>query len=180
MLDLVLVKEKEAIESLVALPEEAISDHYPLLIGVTMKSSSKPVDSSQKFNFNRMDKEGFRALLPNINWTDELGWIPADNMWSVIKGQLHKAIKIAVPRMKARTKRQPMWMNKSTIKTIRKKKRAYKIYSCTQDADDLRRYKTLVKEAKKKVRKSKAEFENYLAKSTEKQKIYNYVASAAR
>ena len=180
VLDLVLVKEKEAIESLVALPEEAISDHYPLLIRVTMKSSSKPVDPSQKINFNRMDKEGFRALLSNINWTDELRRIPADNMWSVIKGHLHKAIQIAVPRMKARTKRQPMWMNKSTIQTIRKKKRAYKIYSCTQDADDLRRYKTLVKEAKKKVRKSKAEFEKNLANSTEKQKFYNYVASRSK
>ena len=180
VLDLVLVKEKQVIESIVAIPEEAISDHYPLLMKVITKSSSKQADPSLQFNFNRMDIEGFRALLSNINWTKELTGLSTENMWSVIKGHLHKAIEISVPRMKLRAKIQPMWMNKSTIQTIRKKKKAYKIYSCTHDSEDLKRYKKLIKDAKKKVRKSKAEFEKHIASSLEKQKFYRYVASRSK
>ena len=149
-------------------------------MSVIMNSSPRPADPSLQLNYNKMDKEGFRALLSSIDWTTELGGLSAENMWSVIKSHLHKAIETAVPRMKSKTKRQPMWMNKDTVQTIRRKKRAYKIYSCTQDTDDLRRYKTLIKDTKKKVRKSKVEFEKSLTNSSEKQKFYNYVASRSK
>ena len=114
-----------------------------------------------------------------IDWEQELVNIDADQQWIKFKSIIDKVQSKHVPLKKRRAKNRPLWMNRNIIRTIRKKRRLWKVYTKSRDYDELLAYKSVEKTVQMSVKKAKRKFERKLAKKAKKnpKEFYAYIKS---
>ena len=90
-----------------------------------------------------------REKLGKIDWRSELDVLDATNSWNHFKETVSSTVDACVPRKKRRNNSKPLWMQRNAMRTIRKKRRAWKQYCTTRDYQSYLAYKRVQNEIRK-------------------------------
>ena len=131
VLDLILARDPSEIHDICNLKEEAISDHFPILIQLNTFSSNK-AEPKPCYKYNKMNTEGLRDFLLSINWNAEFSNNSPEQMWFKFKNTVLEAMEQHVPKEAKKVTNQPMWMERTTLRCIRRKQKAYSRYKSTK------------------------------------------------
>ena len=154
------------------------SDHSMLLIEVAGELSTNAT-MEEVPDWGKVDMNKLREELAAVDWVAELEGLNTVQSWEMFKVRLEKAQDSAVPKKRRRVSSKPIWMNKNTLRVIRKKRRLWKVYKETKDHAEYIAYKKVEKEVKDSVRKAKKKFERNLVKDARKnpKAFYMYLKS---
>ena len=176
--DLVLSTDSSLVHSVTDVGKLGSSDHSMLLIEVAGELSSG-CKMEEVPDWGKADMDKLREELAAVDWEEELGGLDTDQSWRRFKERLEKAQNSAVPKKRRQISNKPIWMTQNTLRTIRKKRRLWKVYKETKDHAEYMAYKRVEKEVKDSVRKAKKKFERNLAKDARKnpKAFYTYLKS---
>ena len=180
VLDLVFTQDESFIHDIKCLKEESISDHYPLFIELDMFKKNHNLQVLNHYDYKHMNKELFRNMLSDIDWTSQLHSGSANDMWIALKEQIHGAMSCCIPMKPQRAQNQPLWLNRTTMRSIRKKRRIYKRFLNTKQGEDFLKYKEAIRNTQKEVRRSKKEFEKSLVDSKNRSTFYKYLSGRSK
>ena len=79
---------------------------------------------------------------------DELKCLGVDDMWIKFRKIVTAAQEACVPKKKRMTNNRPIWMTRSILRIIRKKRRLWKVYKDTKDYQEYLLYKSVEKTTK--------------------------------
>ena len=154
------------------------SDHS--IISVVINGELELNDSIEYVpDWKKINIDGMKNDLSNIDWNTELGSLNADDSWIQFKAIIDKIQNDNVPQKKRRVRNRPLWMKPNIMRTIRKKRRLWKTYSKSREYQDLLLYKVMMKSVQKAVRSAKRKFEIKLARNVKKnpKDFYSYMKS---
>lgn len=174
--DLVLSTDSNLVHGVSDIGKLGSSDHSMLLIEVAGELAAN-VTMEEVPDWGKADMDKLREELASVDWEEELEGLNTDQSWLKFKERLVKAQESAVPMKRRQVSNKPIWMTKNTLRTIRKKRRLWKVYRETKDHAEYLAYKNMEKEVKDAVRKAKKKFERKLAKDARKnpKAFYTYL-----
>ena len=178
MPDLVLTNRGQLILGVENVGSLGASDHSMLLIDIC-GSTTNSKSSEMIPDWAKADIPKLKSLLAEIDWNSQLAGLSTDEMWGKFKDIMSDAQDQCIPLKARRSNNKPIWMNRSLLQTIRKKRRAWKLFTSTSYYQDYLKYKDLEKSVKKSVREAKRKFEKNLAANAKKdpKSFYSYLKS---
>ena len=169
-LDLALSSSAELIAGVSTEGFLGSSDHVMLevdLVGPKMHDTYEEVPDWGKANF-----DAIRTAMQGVDWEAEFSDMPGLDCLTLFQEVLDREVERSVPKKRRRQRYKPVWMNKSLMRMIRKKKRAWKFYSsdprCAKDFQSFEAYRKIQREVKKAVKMAKRKLERKLAKQYKK------------
>jgi hypothetical protein len=174
--DLVLSTDESLVHGVTDIGKLGASDHSMLLVEVAGELTPS-VSMEEVPDWGKADMEKLKAALAEVDWEGEMTGLDTNQSWDMFKEKLEKAQDSAVPRKRRRIGNRPIWMTKNVLRTIRKKRRLWKVYKETKDHAEYRAYKKVEKTVRDSVRKAKKTFEKNLAKNVKKnpKAFYSYM-----
>ena len=136
------------------------------------------------FNFYKDDYEAIKHRLNNIMWEEEISetknlqesW---ENFTDIINNEVMKYIPV---RRVFNKKHDTPWMNRESLRPIKKKRTKWKRYQYCKSVDNKLLYDTAKREANKELKTAKKGYEKHLSENikTNKKAFWNYVQSRAK
>ena len=122
ILDLVLTRDVEDILCIAYCSPLGKSDHLLLKILTSISKVKEPLDTSEKYDWNKGQYDNLRTWIKSKNWKD-LTDLQASECWKQIKSSIDEGRDLFIPKSKITSnKRQaPRWMNFDVRKSIKKK-----------------------------------------------------------
>ena len=176
--DLVLSSDANLVYDVQSVGALGTSDHTMLLVtvaGATQRSHTNELIPDWK----KADMDGIKRELAGINWDEKFSNLDCEASWDSFKSILDELQSRFVPLKQRRCSNKPIWMNQSLLRTIRKKRRLWRVYTTSDDYQDYMAYKSVEKEVQKSVRRAKRNYERNLAKHAKKnpKEFYSYLKS---
>ena len=177
-LDLVFTDSENLIKELRVEAPLGKSDHYSLLI--TLSVVSEKAEQKPRRNFRKMDTKALKEELGNTNWDDELKGKDTEETWTIIKEQINKAINKSTPMTKPSGRKGKAWMNSETIEIVRKKHRLFREWHRKGNKDsEKKEYNKANNRARKECRKANRLFEKKVAEESKKNpKLFFHYANS--
>ena len=170
ILDLALSSSHDLIAGVSAEGFLGTSDHVCLeldLVGPKQSETYEEVPDWGKANF-----EAIKVAMQEVDWDTEFSNMSGEDCLTLFQNILDREVEKAVPKKRRRQNFKPVWMNKSLMRLIRKKRRAWKFYStdprCAKDFKSFQDYRKIQKEVKNAVKQAKRKLERNLLSSTRK------------
>ena len=179
ILDLVLSNREGLISDICMMGRVGMSDHE--LISFHVKTDKiKDGQNQTNKNYKRANFTKMRTELENKDWNTVLKEKGVNEMWEIIKEQIHIQIEKHVPLRKTRKTNDPLWIDNDTKMAIRKKRAAWKKWKEKKTESNLNEYKKGEKEVKKKIRNKKKKLEKEIieCRKTNPKKFYRYINKA--
>ena len=178
MPDLVLSSDQSLILSTESVGILGSSDHDMIFVNIKSPCNMKGTEKASR-NWPKADIEQLKSDINIVDWQSEFEGKSTEECWTFFRNTLEGAVDNSVPYNPPRKKGKPLWMNKNTLRKIRKKKKLWKNYRKSQEYEDYLAFKKLENEVKKNVRKAKKDFEKKLAKNSKAnpRSFYKYVNS---
>ena len=178
MPDLVLSSDQSLILSTESVGILGSSDHDMIFVNIKSPCNMKGTEKASR-NWPKADIEQLKSDINIVDWQSEFEGKSTEECWTFFRNTLEGAVDNSVPYKPPRKKGKPLWMNKNTLRKIRKKKKLWKNYRKSQEYEDYLAFKKLENEVKKNVRKAKKDFEKKLAKNSKAnpRSFYKYVNS---
>ena len=178
MPDLVLTSRGNLVLGVENLGSLGASDHAMLLVDIC----ATPVSSTSSEtvpDWSKADIPKLKATLEEVDWNHELTGLSTEDMWARFKEILNKAQNDCIPQKARRANNKPVWLTRSLLRLIRKKRRAWKLFTATSCYQDLLKYKDMEKSVKRAVLQAKKKFEKKLAANAKKdpKSLYSYLKS---
>ena len=176
MPDLVLSSQSNLVLGVQDVGTLGASDHAMLLVDVAV-SVQRSKTSELVPDWAKADIPKLRSILGGVDWNSEFDGLSTDEMWLKFKDSLSQAQDECVPKKARRTGSKPIWMNRSILRVIRKKRRLWRVYSKTSDYQAYVKYKEVEQTVRKAVRRAKKKFERKLAANAKKdpKSFYTYL-----
>ena len=140
------------------------SDHVILdmdLVGPKKHDSYEEVP-----DWGKADFEAIRIAMLGVDWDSEFNNKSGMDCFKLFQEVLDREVEKAVPKKRRRQTCKPVWMNKSLMRLIRKKRRAWRFYSsdprCAKDFQSYQAYSKIQKDVKKAVKQAKRKLERKL------------------
>ena len=147
------------------------SDHEIIEVGLNLNDNSSQSERVY-YDWKNADRVSMNNYLQNIHWNTELDKLSTEEAWNSIKSSLLHVQDIFVPQHKCKNRNnQTDWLDRDTLKLIRKKRRLWKKYKETRTPDDLSNYKETETEVKKEIRKAKRRYEVKLSQKSNKSNV---------
>ena len=176
--DLVFSSDANLVHDVKSLSPLGKSDHSMLLVTI-VGATRRAVTSELVPDWKKADMEGLRGELAGMNWEEKLDNLDCEGSWTLFKTTLDELQAKYVPLKKRRANNKPAWMNPNLLRTIRKKRRMWRVYTATEDYQDYLAYKAIEKEVQKSVKQAKRKYERNLAKKAKQnpKEFYSYLKS---
>lgn len=176
MPDLVLTSRGNLVLGVENLGSLGASDHAMLLVDIC----ASPVSSTSSEtvpDWSKADIPKLKATLESIDWNQQLNGLSTEEMWAIFKEILNNAQNDCIPQKARRANNKPPWLTRSLLRLIRKKRRAWKLFTATSCYQDHIKYKDMEKSVKKAVLQAKKKFEKRLAANAKKdpKSFYSYL-----
>ena len=178
LLDLVFTKEERDVVNIEILAPLGQSDHGIICGDLVTKwmprKAQRPRRMYHKGDFKKVNDE-----LNKIDWGTLFEGKSADGCWRIFKAKVEELINIYVPLEAPRDFNQP-WMNRSLLRTWKKKYYAWKRYTDTRSYQKYEEYKKEAKKFKNLARKVKRLHVKKLARGVthkNKKAFFRYVNS---
>ena len=178
MPDLVLTSRGNLVLGVESIGSLGASDHSMLLVDIC-GSTTNSKSSEMIPDWAKADIPKLKTILQAVDWKSELAGLPTDAMWTKFKDIIANAQDECIPRKARRANGKPAWLNRTLLQAIRKKRRAWKLFTTTAVYHDYLKYKDLEKSVKKAVLQAKRKFEKKLAANAKKdpKSFYSYLKS---
>ena len=179
-LDLLFTREEGAVSSLTFGPHLGNSDHISLHVefklNYTLQKKNRVVYHYDKADYGKMSVELFE-----FPWDDFLEDLNADEAMNLFEDKLRAAIAKYIPfhTITENDKPTPPWMNRVTLRRIRKKHHAWIRFLNTKDRQDYQAYCQVRNEAGRAVKEARKSFERKLAAEcrTNNKGLWRYINS---
>lgn len=164
LLDLVLTAEENVIRDMRILAPLGNSDHCTIVFDYICQqelSSSK----TRKFKYDKGNYADMRASMANIDWKQELSTKDTQESWDRVNVIITEAMNEHIPTHTgghAKKKRQ-IYMDRSAMKQVKAKQRAWQKYTETQDLHDYELYCKTRNKLRSYTRNLRKTFEESLA-----------------
>uniref|UniRef100_A0A803JAV9 Reverse transcriptase domain-containing protein n=1 Tax=Xenopus tropicalis TaxID=8364 RepID=A0A803JAV9_XENTR len=177
ILDLVISNNAELISNICVGEHLGNSDHNMVSFEIMLQRQRyKGVTKT-----SRADFASIRASLQCVNWERLFMGLDTEGKWNIFKTLLCRYTQQYIPLVskERHRKAKPLWLNKSVIVEVGKKKRAFRALKLAGTAETFIRYKEANKACKKAIRQAKIEMERDIAARSKKNPklFFNYVNS---
>ena len=179
ILDLLFTNDETSVSSVEHFAPLGLSDHDVLMI--TLNFPMPPTNKTQppRFNFKKANYSALGDFLTQTDWSNLEG-MNVNEAWTYFRDTLYKGFENFVPKTRAKNvKKQPIWMNKKCMKSIKKKYALYKKYKKSQSYYNYQNYIKTRNESKKLVKKAIKNLERQISKDskTNTKSFWRYVNS---
>ncbi|XP_048717130.1 uncharacterized protein LOC125641351 [Caretta caretta] len=153
------------------------SDHELIQFNLNRKIN-KNKSATRVFDFKRADLQKLRTLVGEVDWTEELMDLKAEEAWDYFKSKLQKLSEACITRKGKKfigRSCRPSWMSKHLREVIRKKQKAYREWK--MGGISKKSYLIEVRTCRDKVRQAKSQVELDLAKGikTNSKRFYSHI-----
>ena len=160
ILDLIFTNDDSIITNVEHIAPLGKSDHDVLLVPLNLQKSTT-ISQEPRFNFNKTDFTSFKQFLNDNNKTD---WSNLDNTdinenYDYLLNVMHEGFSNYVPKCTYKEKSQPIWMNRKTMKCIKKKYQFFKRFQSTKTYHDYENYIKIRNKTKKQIKEAVREYE---------------------
>lgn len=184
ILDLVFSSEEEMIQDVEVCEPLANSDHNIVQFKAVVSGASphSQVHSKVMRNFKRANWQEMKRALNSVDWDLALTPLDSDRQWCSFSETLNKLVAKHVPIKKHSSVKKPRWMNRESLKAVKRKRKKWKKYRETGSDEDYLAYKRCLNESTNIVRDSKWNFESKLAENVKKdaKSFYAYARDKVR
>ena len=149
MPDLVLSSEENIVLSVESAGTLGSSDHDMIVVEASV-NCKRSVPVRPRLNWHKADIESMKEAVKEIDWDTTFSGKSTEQSWNFLKEVLDKVVSDYVPLCKPKMDSRPLWMDKSVLREIRKKRKSWKKYAKTRDSEDYIAYKKMEKAVKKK------------------------------
>ena len=180
-IDLVLTDNDNLIASVKPIGQLGASHHTMIMVEMIAPAHSN--DTSELVpDYKKADFSTMREKMSAIDWKKELDSLNASDGWEYFKQTVSSTVASCIPMKKRRNSSKPLWMQRNTMRIIRKKRRLWKHYCTTMDYQSYLAYKRVQSETKSVIRKAKKDFEKKLAADAKKnpKSFYRYMNSTCK
>ncbi len=171
-LDLVFTDNENSIEKLTYEDPLGASDHIVVSFNYVLHSESvhNNYDKSNRYSYNKGDYAKLRETLNGVDWDREFQGLDTEEMLHCLHTKMMQAVEECVPKQIISNRNQkykrPLWLNKKILRSIKKKRNAYKTWLLTKHGKDYERYKKINNSTKSSVRKQIRNFEADIANNS--------------
>ena len=183
-LDLIFTNDSCSVQKLHYKEPLGSSDHLSIEMEYTVNviRQHNLASDSKRYAYDRGDYKSLKNELKSVNWDKEFKDMTPNSMMSYLESKLNSAMDKFIPvysTSKNLNKKQPLWMNRSILKSLKKKHNAYKRWITTRNGKDYERYRKHSNTIKSKVRSKIKEFEKNIATAikTNSKKYWQYANS---
>ena len=162
ILDLVLTNAPDLIINIEDNGRIGKSDHTMILIEIDT-AVRRDFTTQLSPDWSKADVNLLKENFDSIDWNLALESRDTESSWKYFKETLNQIIEKCVPMNKKRSNHRPMWMNRTLLRLIRKKRRCWRRYKSTKSNSDFSTYKDIERETKKAISRAKKAFEKKLA-----------------
>jgi ribonuclease P/MRP protein subunit RPP40 len=181
ILDLVISKDEDLVESVEYEGRLGKSDHEMLMITVSMEMPDVVVPTNSR-DYDRANFDEMRRELKEETWTN-LNQAGVEESWSIIRKRLEQLVDDWVPwRRKSKRKNSPRWMNSEIRKAVTQKRNAWRKWKRSGREEEKREYMEWEKKTKRLIRNRKNALERQVATDSKinPKAFYSYINSARR
>ena len=179
-LDLLFTKEEGLISHLTYGPHLGNSDHISLRAGLKLKHSP-PKKTKTIYHYDKADYKQMSQELASVPWEELLMNLNAEEAMNLLEERITDAARSHIPNhiITENDKPTPLWMNKPTLKSIKKKHHAWIRFMNTKDRKDYNTYTLARNRAGHAVREARKNFETKIAAEcrTNNKGLWRYINS---
>jgi hypothetical protein len=174
LLDLVISNDENLVNNIGYKAPLGKSDHVVLTFDIDNNEHIQN-SSTTRYVYHKGDYDGIRNVLGKEDWNSKLSHTSIDIMWDCLVKTIDRAKSTHIPTSRVSTgkKRKPMWMNKASLHSTKKKQRAWITYSHTRKQTDFLKYAKARNIATDECRKSKREFESKLSQEVKENRKHS-------
>ena len=144
LLDLVLTNDENFISGITSFPPLGKSDHVTISFEFHCYFNIAG-GRNYKYNYGQGDYQSMTSELLNINWTTLFNGLDIDATWSLLHStMLHLIDKYVPTQFIGSPGPKPMWMNSTTLKAVKQKRKAWMKYKTTKRMSGFVAYTTYV------------------------------------
>ena len=181
VLDLVITRDDEIVESVTMEGRLGKSDHEMIL--TTLKSEASN-DTRSVFlrDYSKANYRQMKSKMISVNWSKEMEARNVEECWSFFKGFLDSIVDEFVPLKRKKGKRAPPWMNGEIKLAIKEKKKAWDDWKRRKGETEKRVYKKSENRVKRLIRNRKNAVEKEVAREskTNPKRFFSFINSAKR
>ena len=181
ILDLVLVNNENTIHDMQILEEQAISDHFPMIIELNL-TTERPDTTEFIPDYRRANFQGLRQYLFDSNLPLRMTGMKTEEMWNYLKNELNNAVHLFVPLKKRRESNHQVWKNKNVRHHINQRKRLWKQYKVQKTMESKKEFRAVASLTKEVIKEAQKEFEDKLAEGLDRDPklLYTYMKSKTK
>ena len=182
-LDLIFTNEEEMISEITTQSPIGKSHHLVLTFEAACYVEIYP-SKTIKYCYDKANYDAMKQELTNWEWRHVLGNQPIDEDWNTIENKIPEVIEKFVPRKRhfKNSHKRAEWMDADTSAKIKAKNLAYQKYLKSRSKQDYEHYTRLRNQTRWRVRQTKKQFEQNIAKEskTNPKAFYNYARSKTK
>jgi hypothetical protein len=165
ILDLVIVNDELLVSDIIHFSPLGKSDHEVLIFDLYVKNKIKRQEDKMIYNIKKANFHEMKNDIRKIN-CELLKDLTVEKCWEEIKLTIQKSMEKNIPKKKVKEnkKQKPSWMNKKTMKFVKKKYNLYKKFLISKNGRDYQKYIETRNACTKEIKKVKREFEKKLSK----------------
>ena len=179
ILDLILTTNENLVSKVNVGPIFSTSDHRIITFNIKVEETKVNASKEKVPDYRRANFTRLRSILQNANWNEILNETNIDKAWLVFTTILNNAVTLCVPSRNRRplTRAKPKWWNNEIKDILSLKKCAFNKYQATQNQADKLELDRIRREAKRLIKRSKKNFEEYIAEASKSnpKEFYQYV-----
>ena len=142
ILDLVISSEANMVEDLKVIEHFATSDHNMVEFNLLVKSKVHDV-LIYKYNFSKGNYDDIRNNLSEIDWVELFDGKDTITCYDIFCGELKRLIDDYVPKIKSKTKKRCLWLDRNVLKVIKRRNKKWSLYSRSKMHVDFCSYKKM-------------------------------------
>lgn len=175
ILDLVITKQENTIDSIDILPPIGNSDHNCIHFTTNCLLSLKK--RKQSLIYHKADFAKISEELQQAHLEENLNNLPLEEAWCLLRETIVRITRLHTPKRKAQSKTRPQWINREVLQLIKRKKMMYHSYRRNKSDTKYEEYKHARNAANVACHKAEQDFETQLARniSSSPKSFYNYV-----
>ena len=180
VLDLVLTNREDLISEMSTECGLGKSDHHAIIVKVML--CVKPTEKDPRYNFMKANFEEINKELGSVNWESEFEGLNTNETWNNLKEKIFSAMENNVPKTKPCGKKHKKWMDRGTLRTVRKKHQLFRRWLQTRDGQIYQEYIKARNRASKECKKTKKRMELKVASEakTKPKGVWSYVNSKVK
>ena len=184
ILDLIFINDEQLVSDIDHLSPLGKSDHEVLafFLYIADKVYQKKTDD-MKFDMKKANYTKMRLELKIVDWTC-LQEKSVNESWKYIKEIIHQTMDNNIPRVRQNksNRQKPMWLDKSTMRLIKKKYNLYKKFLVSKNGRDYLKYLQTRNLCNRQIKNAKQDFEKKLSKECKQNPkcFWKYVQSKSK
>ncbi|KAK7108399.1 hypothetical protein V1264_016145 [Littorina saxatilis] len=180
LVDLVLSNREDIVQEVSTLAGLGKSDHVTL--NVKLAWFRKDSEGTKRPNYSKADFAAINEYLKKVNWENEFSNLSVDDTWKKLRERIQTAVERHVPVTRFSGRSTKKWMDKGTLRTVRKKHKLFRKWLESRDGKVYQEYCKVRNQARRACRKAQRLLEQTVAKQAKRnpKAFWSYVKNKTK